>query len=131
MNPAGQLGEPVPLQERYDWSPGQPRGPAVGQYTTLNISSEPPKDHIIWSLYCFVYSNPFCLGLAALIFSIKVLRPKRAAALPWWWCLTVLFCSALVVISWILSLFEFPAAVVSPSPGWVSFCLFCQCGGSI
>ncbi|XP_030280914.1 dispanin subfamily A member 2b-like [Sparus aurata] len=78
MNPAGQLGEPVPLQERYDWSPGQPRGPAVGQYTTLNISSEPPKDHIIWSLYCFVYSNPFCLGLAALIFSIKA-RDRRMA----------------------------------------------------
>ncbi|XP_030282398.1 dispanin subfamily A member 2b-like [Sparus aurata] len=78
MNPAGQPGEPVPLQERCDGFPGQPRGPAVGQYTTLNISSEPPKDHIIWSLYCFVYSNPFCLGLAALIFSIKA-RDRRMA----------------------------------------------------
>uniref|UniRef100_A0A3P9I233 Uncharacterized protein n=1 Tax=Oryzias latipes TaxID=8090 RepID=A0A3P9I233_ORYLA len=28
-------------------------------------------DHIIWSLCCFLYSNPLCLGLAALIFSIK------------------------------------------------------------
>uniref|UniRef100_A0A7N6FBB4 Uncharacterized protein n=1 Tax=Anabas testudineus TaxID=64144 RepID=A0A7N6FBB4_ANATE len=39
------------------------------QLVSCNVSY--PKDHIIWSLRCFVYSNPFCLGLAALIFSIK------------------------------------------------------------
>ncbi|KAI4825701.1 hypothetical protein KUCAC02_021373 [Chaenocephalus aceratus] len=47
--------ENIPLQGRYP----------VVQYT------EPPRDHIIWSLCCFLYSNPFCLGLAALIYSIK------------------------------------------------------------
>uniref|UniRef100_A0A671UCC2 Uncharacterized protein n=1 Tax=Sparus aurata TaxID=8175 RepID=A0A671UCC2_SPAAU len=57
----------VPLQGRYDGFPGQPGGPAV-----------PPKDHIIWSLCCFVYSNPLCLGLAALIFSIKA-RDRKVA----------------------------------------------------
>ncbi|KAM3589948.1 uncharacterized protein V6R79_000393 [Siganus canaliculatus] len=53
------------------WYAGQ-RGPApVVQCTTVNIHSEPPKDHIVWSLCCFLYSNPFCLGLAALIFSVR------------------------------------------------------------
>uniref|UniRef100_A0A3P9LID9 Uncharacterized protein n=1 Tax=Oryzias latipes TaxID=8090 RepID=A0A3P9LID9_ORYLA len=37
----------------------------------IGYGTEPPKDHIIWSLCCFLYSNPLCLGLAALIFSIK------------------------------------------------------------
>ncbi|XP_030281036.1 dispanin subfamily A member 2b-like [Sparus aurata] len=78
MNSAGYPREAVPLQGRYDGFPGQPGGPAVVQCTTVNISSEPPKDHIIWSLCCFVYSNPLCLGLAALIFSIKA-RDRKVA----------------------------------------------------
>uniref|UniRef100_A0A3Q3G3V4 Uncharacterized protein n=1 Tax=Labrus bergylta TaxID=56723 RepID=A0A3Q3G3V4_9LABR len=45
--------------------------PTVVHPTTVNIVTEPPKDHIIWSLCCFVYSNPFYLGLLALIYSIK------------------------------------------------------------
>ncbi|NP_001290318.1 dispanin subfamily A member 2b-like [Larimichthys crocea] len=67
MNPAGYPGD-ASLIGRYEGNPGQP---GVVPYTTVNIVSDPPKDHIIWSLCCFVYSNPFCLGLAALIFSIK------------------------------------------------------------
>uniref|UniRef100_A0A671UDD3 Uncharacterized protein n=1 Tax=Sparus aurata TaxID=8175 RepID=A0A671UDD3_SPAAU len=63
MNSAGYPREAVPLQGRYDGFPGH---------------SEPPKDHIIWSLCCFVYSNPLCLGLAALIFSIKA-RDRKVA----------------------------------------------------
>ncbi|XP_073328792.1 dispanin subfamily A member 2b-like [Pagrus major] len=78
MNPAGYPAEAHPLQGRYDGFPGQPGGATVVQYTTVNISSEPPKDHIIWSLCCFVYANPFCLGLAALIFSIKA-RDRKVA----------------------------------------------------
>uniref|UniRef100_A0A8C6SF41 Uncharacterized protein n=1 Tax=Neogobius melanostomus TaxID=47308 RepID=A0A8C6SF41_9GOBI len=41
----------------------------------LHQENEPPwkcPDHFIWSLCCFLYSNPFCLGLAALIHSVKV-----------------------------------------------------------
>ncbi len=72
MNPVGYPGEAVPLQGRYDGLHGQPGGSTVVQYTTVNINSEPPKDHIIWSLCSFVYSNPCCLGLVALIYSIKV-----------------------------------------------------------
>ncbi|XP_068168126.1 interferon-induced transmembrane protein 3-like [Antennarius striatus] len=58
MNPAIQ---PTPGQ------PGQP-GPSVVQYT---VAAEAPKDHVLWSLFTFVYSNPCCLGLVALIYSIK------------------------------------------------------------
>ncbi|KAA8590282.1 hypothetical protein FQN60_014216, partial [Etheostoma spectabile] len=57
------------LHGRYDRLPEES---AVIQHTTVNMTPEPPKDHIIWSLCCFLYSNPCCLGLAALIFSIKV-----------------------------------------------------------
>ncbi|XP_036068146.1 dispanin subfamily A member 2b-like [Oryzias melastigma] len=52
--------------------PGQFHGPtAAGGQHNFVLLSEPPRDHIIWSLFCFFYSNPFCLGLTALIFSIK------------------------------------------------------------
>ncbi|XP_026221861.1 dispanin subfamily A member 2b-like [Anabas testudineus] len=71
MNPQ-HPAESVPLQtERYGGVPAQPGAPTMVQYTSVNVTTEPPKDYIIWSLCCFVYSNPFCLGLAALIFSIK------------------------------------------------------------
>ncbi|XP_076742172.1 dispanin subfamily A member 2b [Maylandia zebra] len=55
----------------YDGPSGQPGGSVLVQHTSVNIVTEPPKDHIIWSLLCFAYSNPCCLGLAALIYSIK------------------------------------------------------------
>uniref|UniRef100_A0A8C6SF01 Uncharacterized protein n=1 Tax=Neogobius melanostomus TaxID=47308 RepID=A0A8C6SF01_9GOBI len=47
--------------------------PNVGQfqYASLEVHREIPKDHFIWSLLCFVYYNPCCLGLAALIHSVK------------------------------------------------------------
>ncbi|XP_006782516.1 interferon-induced transmembrane protein 3-like [Neolamprologus brichardi] len=62
----------VPMQVRpYDGPSGQPGESVLVQHTSVNIVTEPPKDHIIWSLLCFVYSNPCCLGLAALIYSIK------------------------------------------------------------
>uniref|UniRef100_A0A3B3I441 Uncharacterized protein n=1 Tax=Oryzias latipes TaxID=8090 RepID=A0A3B3I441_ORYLA len=48
-----------------------PKGHAAGVHNSIVLQAEPPKDHIIWSLCCFLYSNPLCLGLAALIFSIK------------------------------------------------------------
>ncbi|XP_039663597.1 dispanin subfamily A member 2b-like isoform X3 [Perca fluviatilis] len=81
MNPLGHPAENVPLQGRYDGLPGLPGGSTVIQYTTVNMPPEPPKDHIIWSLCCFLYSNPCCLGLAALIFSIKARDQKVAGDL--------------------------------------------------
>uniref|UniRef100_A0A3B5REY9 Uncharacterized protein n=1 Tax=Xiphophorus maculatus TaxID=8083 RepID=A0A3B5REY9_XIPMA len=44
----------------------QPVVVALPQYVAVQ-----PSDDIIWSLVCFMYGNPFCLGLAALIFSVK------------------------------------------------------------
>ncbi|XP_071349049.1 dispanin subfamily A member 2b-like [Trachinotus anak] len=79
MNPAGYRAEAIPLQVgQHGWPPGQQGVATVVQYTTVNINTEPPPDHIIWSLCCFVYSNPFCLGLAALIYSIKS-RDRKVA----------------------------------------------------
>uniref|UniRef100_A0A3Q0RN86 Uncharacterized protein n=1 Tax=Amphilophus citrinellus TaxID=61819 RepID=A0A3Q0RN86_AMPCI len=62
----------------YDVRTGQPGGPQLVQHVTVNVTAEPPKDHIIWSLLCFVYLNPCCLGLAALIYSIKA-RDRKVA----------------------------------------------------
>ncbi|KAM7415000.1 hypothetical protein PAMA_019698 [Pampus argenteus] len=82
MNVEGRQAEFVPLQGGgYDMHHGQPSAPAMVQYTTVNIPTDPPKDHIIWSLLSFVYCNPFCLGLAALIFSIKARDRKMAGDL--------------------------------------------------
>ncbi|XP_062276816.1 dispanin subfamily A member 2b-like [Scomber scombrus] len=79
MNPPGYQTEAFPLQgERHDVLPGQPAGPTIVQYTTVNVTADPPKDHIIWSLCCFVYFNPLCLGLAALIYSFKA-RDRKVA----------------------------------------------------
>nr|XP_046249152.1 dispanin subfamily A member 2b-like isoform X1 [Scatophagus argus] len=81
MNPVGYPAEVVPLQRRPEGIPGQPGGAAAVQYTAVHISSEPPQDHIIWSLCCFLYSNPCCLGLAALIFSVKARDRKMVGDL--------------------------------------------------
>ncbi|XP_029992538.1 dispanin subfamily A member 2b-like [Sphaeramia orbicularis] len=61
MNPSGHH-EAFPLQGGY---PGQPAGPTV-----VSIR-ESPKDHIVWSICTLFYGNPCCLGLAALIYSVK------------------------------------------------------------
>ncbi|XP_070686870.1 dispanin subfamily A member 2b-like [Pempheris klunzingeri] len=71
MNLVQQHGEDVPLQGRYQAHHGQPAESQMVQYTSVSVITDPPKDYIIWSLFCFCYSNPCCLGLAALIFSIK------------------------------------------------------------
>ncbi|KAK1888419.1 Dispanin subfamily A member 2b [Dissostichus eleginoides] len=71
MNSEGYPSDSVPLQGRYEGFHGQPGGSAGVQCITVSVPPEPPRDHIIWSLCCFLHSNPCCLGLAALIFSIK------------------------------------------------------------
>ncbi|XP_075327170.1 dispanin subfamily A member 2b-like [Odontesthes bonariensis] len=70
MYPGPQV-EAAALENRRYGPPGQPEGPRLVQYTTVNITTDPPRDYIIWSFCCFLYSNPFCLGLAALIFSVR------------------------------------------------------------
>ncbi|XP_047452733.1 uncharacterized protein LOC125015114 [Mugil cephalus] len=63
--------------QNYPTAPVLP-APSTVQYTTVNVIAEPPRDHIIWSIFSLVYSNPFCLGLAALIFSVKARDRKMA-----------------------------------------------------
>ncbi|KAL4622761.1 dispanin subfamily A member 2b-like [Arapaima gigas] len=46
------------------------------QVTVIPASSPSPSDHIVCSLFNFAYINPCCLGLAALIFSIKARDQK-------------------------------------------------------
>ncbi|XP_070687089.1 dispanin subfamily A member 2b-like [Pempheris klunzingeri] len=74
MNPAGQWSEQAPQAQHA----GQPEGSRLIQYTSVSVTTDPPRDYIIWSLFCFLYSNPCCLGLAALIFSIKSRDRKMA-----------------------------------------------------
>ncbi|XP_008409391.1 interferon-induced transmembrane protein 1-like [Poecilia reticulata] len=76
MNPeyssAPYPDETVALQDRgHGASPGQPGGPTGVQHTVVNVPTEPTKDYLVWSLWNFVYGNIFCLGLAALIYSVK------------------------------------------------------------
>ncbi|KAM4554106.1 dispanin subfamily A member 2b-like [Fundulus diaphanus] len=74
--------EAVALQDKdNDGFHGQPGGPRVVQHTTVNIPSEPQKDHLVWSLCSFVYANVCCLGLAALIFSVKARDQKMVGDL--------------------------------------------------
>ncbi|XP_043938397.1 interferon-induced transmembrane protein 1-like [Protopterus annectens] len=38
---------------------------------TYSTQISPKKDYVTWSLFNFVFCNPFCLGFVALIFSFK------------------------------------------------------------
>ncbi|XP_067356232.1 dispanin subfamily A member 2b-like [Channa argus] len=74
MNPADHTVGPVPLETgKYEKFSGEPEATVV-----VTISTEPVKDHTIWSLFSFVYANIFCLGLAAFIYSIKA-RDRKVA----------------------------------------------------
>uniref|UniRef100_A0A3B4A2R3 Uncharacterized protein n=1 Tax=Periophthalmus magnuspinnatus TaxID=409849 RepID=A0A3B4A2R3_9GOBI len=64
------VSDSVPLQANMYYSDGE-HAVMVQQHTRVNVAREMPKDHIIWSLCCFLYFNPCCLGLAALICSVK------------------------------------------------------------
>ncbi|KAK9516365.1 hypothetical protein VZT92_024302 [Zoarces viviparus] len=68
----------LPAQPGHPGYPGYPGGHTVVQYTTVNIESEAPRDHVIWSIFNFFHLNPCCLGLAALVFSIKARDRKMA-----------------------------------------------------
>uniref|UniRef100_A0A3B3X4I8 Uncharacterized protein n=1 Tax=Poecilia mexicana TaxID=48701 RepID=A0A3B3X4I8_9TELE len=64
--------ETITLQDRrHEASPGQSEGPTGVQHTVVNVPTEPPNDYLVWALCSFIYGNIFCLGLAALIYSVK------------------------------------------------------------
>ncbi|XP_068168127.1 interferon-induced transmembrane protein 3-like [Antennarius striatus] len=48
-------------------NPGKPETSGV-RYT---VADEQPKDHVVWSIFNLVHFNPCCLGLVALIYSIR------------------------------------------------------------
>uniref|UniRef100_A0A8C5FG48 Uncharacterized protein n=1 Tax=Gadus morhua TaxID=8049 RepID=A0A8C5FG48_GADMO len=52
---------------------GVPDNDGGGADTVVTIVNpvEHPRDYVVWSIFSFFYGNTFCLGLAALIFSIK------------------------------------------------------------
>ncbi|NWV82185.1 IFM1 protein, partial [Dasyornis broadbenti] len=41
--------------------------------TTVMVEEtpKPPRDHLVWSLFTTLYCNVCCLGLLALVFSVK------------------------------------------------------------
>uniref|UniRef100_A0A3Q3SZI5 Uncharacterized protein n=1 Tax=Mastacembelus armatus TaxID=205130 RepID=A0A3Q3SZI5_9TELE len=63
----------MPLQDRF-------LDPMEGQYTAVKMPT-PPRDHIVWSLRTLLYCNPCCLGLAAVIYSIKARDRKMVGDL--------------------------------------------------
>ncbi|XP_015257831.1 PREDICTED: dispanin subfamily A member 2b-like [Cyprinodon variegatus] len=70
MNP-GAPSKPflaVPMQ--YSSSPGSESAGKV-QHTAIKIPAEPPRDHFVWSLFNFFYGNLCCLGLVAVVFSVR------------------------------------------------------------
>ncbi|XP_054892513.1 dispanin subfamily A member 2b-like [Poeciliopsis prolifica] len=76
MNPgyasAPYPAETVALQDRkHEMSPRQPGGPTGVQHTLVYVPTEPPRDYLVWSLWNLVYGNIFCLGLVALVYSVK------------------------------------------------------------
>ncbi|KAK2842584.1 hypothetical protein Q5P01_012784 [Channa striata] len=114
MNPVDHTGEgSIPVHTgKYERFSGQPEGTAV-----VNIGTEPPKDHIIWSLFSFVNANIFCLGLAALIFSIKARDRKVAGDLngvrhygSTARCLNI-WAAVLVSIIWLITIIMFTLMV--------------------
>ncbi|CAL8375934.1 unnamed protein product [Arctogadus glacialis] len=67
QNLAGALkGAQVFIQERMSTL----RNP----HTSVNIvyPVECPQDYLVWSIWSLVYSNPCCLGLVALYYSVMV-----------------------------------------------------------
>ncbi|TNN67428.1 Dispanin subfamily A member 2b [Liparis tanakae] len=78
MHPAGYPTENVQL-ERSDGYRGAPGGTTVVQYSTVaTVAPVAPSDHVVWSICSFIHMNPCCLGLVALIFSIKA-RDRKVA----------------------------------------------------
>ncbi|XP_053497300.1 interferon-induced transmembrane protein 3-like [Ictalurus furcatus] len=48
-----------------------PLGDGRGAGTVVVNMPEHPPDYVVWSIASFIYGVPCCLGLIALIFSIK------------------------------------------------------------
>ncbi|KAJ8417022.1 hypothetical protein AAFF_G00282490 [Aldrovandia affinis] len=64
--------ELLPMQPNADERMKDPREIAMANQVWIIVPLvPPPRDHVIWSLCNFFYMNTFCLGFAALYYSIK------------------------------------------------------------
>ncbi|XP_072292055.1 interferon-induced transmembrane protein 1-like [Eucyclogobius newberryi] len=73
--------ESVPLQTGNVCPPYNPYvgHPTVVHHTRVQVTREMPRDHFLCSLFIMLYcGNPLCLGLAALIHSVKA-RDRKVA----------------------------------------------------
>ncbi|XP_053174923.1 dispanin subfamily A member 2b-like [Scomber japonicus] len=114
MNPEGYPCEAATLHGgRHDGLPLQPNPPRMVQYTTVNMTTEPPQDYIIWSLCSLVHFNPLCLGMTAFTYSVKARDRKmigdlegarRYGSIA---CRLNLISTVLIVIAIVIFLFMF------------------------
>ncbi|XP_078539931.1 dispanin subfamily A member 2b-like isoform X2 [Lissotriton helveticus] len=85
---------PPPYSERPDSGPSPPpyvlqpgTAPSPRRFDTVQLTvpaAPPPKDYVLWSLFNAMLCNFYCLGFAALAFSVKsrdrmVMRDVAAA----------------------------------------------------
>ncbi|XP_043938611.1 dispanin subfamily A member 2b-like [Protopterus annectens] len=63
----------VPLYGRDTYERLQEENVPASVTTVINMrpSIPPPRDHLIWSIFSFLYMNFCCLGCMALTFSVK------------------------------------------------------------
>lgn len=54
-----------PLHTRSEYAALQPAVPAVP------VQNRSTQDHIVWSIFNLIHCNPCCLGLVALLFSVR------------------------------------------------------------
>ncbi|KAM4617389.1 dispanin subfamily A member 2b-like [Discoglossus pictus] len=69
-----QQAEAPPLYKDHGYDPSR-----QVQSTVVTVSpNEPPvRDHLIWSIFNIIYMNFCCLGLLALVFSVKSRDQKQ------------------------------------------------------
>ncbi|XP_032646169.1 dispanin subfamily A member 2b-like [Chelonoidis abingdonii] len=59
------------LKEEHEIGMVPPGGTISSTVIGMHLYEPPPRDHIIWSIFSFLYVNFCCLGFMALVFSIK------------------------------------------------------------
>uniref|UniRef100_A0A8V5G085 Uncharacterized protein n=1 Tax=Melopsittacus undulatus TaxID=13146 RepID=A0A8V5G085_MELUD len=69
---APELPQPLPWERRRMELGQHPYGPLREEGDTERPRSRPPpRDHLVWSICTMLYANVCCLGLLALVYSVK------------------------------------------------------------
>uniref|UniRef100_A0A3B3QFE1 Uncharacterized protein n=1 Tax=Paramormyrops kingsleyae TaxID=1676925 RepID=A0A3B3QFE1_9TELE len=71
MNTIQYQSEVLPMQTSNFEQRREPEYRPVNHRELQMASTPPPRDHILWSLFSFIYCNAFCLGFIALYYSVK------------------------------------------------------------